>query len=200
MMRSLVFACLAIFAAPVAAQEVHPVDGTPLAADQSFSYAIPAQFPSLDPQLIQGVIASQIANQIYEPLVRQAPDGSPAPGVAARWISEADRVWTFELRDDARWSNGDPVTAEDFAHAWRRAADPATGSPYAWYVELAAIENAAAVIAGDAPTDALGVEVLDAHTLRVTLDRPVAHLPGMLSYATFMPVHRPTLAAHGDGW
>ena len=84
-------------------------------------------------------------------------DGSNVPGVAASWETSADgKTWTFHLRDDARWSNGEPVTAQDFVYAWRRQVDPATGSEYA--EALTPIENAEAIFNGKMEPAKLGVE------------------------------------------
>ena len=84
-------------------------------------------------------------------MLTQDADGNIVPGAAESYeASEGNTVYTFTLREDARWSDGEPVTAEDFVYAWQRAADPATASPYAWYVELAQIQNAAEIVAGEA--------------------------------------------------
>ena len=92
-------------------------------------------------------------------------------------VSEDGLTYTFHLRPEAKWSNGDPVTAGDFVYAWQRAADPATASPYSWYIELMKVAGADAVIAGEAAPDTLGVRAVDDHTLEVTLETPAALLP-----------------------
>ena len=98
------------------------------------------------------------------------------------------------------WSNGDPVTAQDFVYAWQRAVDPATASPYSWFVELAAIENASEIIAGEAEPDTLGVEAVDERTLKVTLTEPTPYFPDMTTHATLFPAHRATIEEHGADW
>lgn len=186
---------------PVAAQETHPVTGEPLAEDQSFVYRLLDEPPTIDPQKIEENEGSKIARDLFEGLVVQDETGAVAPGVAESWESNEDNTeFTFTLREDARWSNGDPVTAEDFVYAWQRAADPATASEYAWYVELASIENAAEIVAGEADPSTLGVEAVDERTLRVRLTKPTPFFPEMATYATFMPAHRATIEAHGDAW
>ena len=123
------------------------------------------------------------------------------PGVAVEWTpSEGNTVWTFKLRDNAKWSNGDPVTAHDFVYAWTRAADPATASPYAWYMEITEIVNAADIVAGNADPETLGVEALDDYTLKVTLNNPLPYFPAMTTHATLFPSHQATVEAHGDDW
>lgn len=180
--------------------ETHPVTGDKLATDQSFQFRLNAQFPTIDPQLIEETVGGHVSRQLFEGLTTQNADGSLRPGVATEWSSPDNKVWTFKLREDAKWSNGDPVTASDFVFAWQRAADPATASEYAWYVELSQIQNAASVIAGEiAPTE-LGVKALDDQTLEVTLAQPLPYFPQMTVHYTFMPTHQPTVEAHGSDW
>ncbi|WP_299916555.1 peptide ABC transporter substrate-binding protein [uncultured Roseobacter sp.] len=185
---------------PIWAADTHPVTGEPLAEDQTFQYRLLDQFPSIDPQLIEETVGGHLARQLFEGLLTQNADGTLRPGVAEEWSSEDNQTWTFKLREDARWSNGDPVTAQDFVFAWQRAADPATASEYAWYVELSQITNAAVVIAGDASPQELGVRAVDDLTLEVTLAQPLPYFPQMAVHYTFMPTHQPTVEAHGAGW
>lgn len=152
---------------------------------------------TLDPHKAQGVPAANILRDIYEGLVSEAPDGGLEPGGAESWdISDDRRVYTFHLREDAVWSNGEPVTAGDYVYGLRRTVDPATGSVYASI--LAPIENAEAIIAGDRPPEALGVEALDDHTLRIRLKAPTPYLLGLLTHSTTYPVYRPAVEKYGN--
>ena len=188
-------------AGPAAAQATHPETGEPLAEDQTFAYRLGAQFPSIDPQLIEETEGNHVARQLFEGLMTQDAQGELLPGVATDYEANDDNTeFTFTLREDAVWSNGDPVTAQDFVYAWRRAADPATASPYAWYVELAAIENAGEIVAGEMDPSELGVEAVDDRTLKVTLTQPTPYFPAMTTYATLYPVHQATIEEHGDDW
>ncbi len=191
---------LIALASPVWAADTHPETGEPLAADQTFKYRLLDQFPSIDPQLIEETQGGHVARQLFEGLLTQNADGTLRPGVATEWSSDDNQTWTFTLRDDARWSNGDPVTAEDFVFAWQRAADPATASEYAWYVELSQITNATAIIAGEADPSELGVRALDERTLEISLNQPLPYFPQMTVHYTFMPTHQPTVEAHGSAW
>ena len=151
---------------------------------------------SLDPQRARNVESANVLRDLYEGLTIVGRDGAPAPGVATAWSVSADGLrWTFTLRPDARWSNGDPVVAADFVAALRRLVDPATGSQYAQVVE--AIRNAPDVIAGRLPTTALGVAAPDPATVVVDLASPTPYLPGLMSHWSTMPVHGPSLARHG---
>lgn len=152
---------------------------------------------TLDPHRGEGVPTSHVLRDLFEGLVMTAPDGALVPGAAASWeISEDRTVYTFHLRPDGRWSNGDPVTAEDFAFSMRRSADPATGSRYGQI--LAPILNAVEVVAGEMPPESLGVRAIDDATLEITLEAPTAYFLGLLTHQTTFPVHRASLEEHGD--
>ena len=176
-------------------------NGETLAEEQTFSYRLLDQFPTLDPQLNEETAGFHVIRQLFEGLLAQDENGDLIPGVAESWeASEENTVWTFTLREDAQWSNGDPVTAQDFVYAWQRAADPETASPYGWYVELTNIVGAAEVLAGEAEPSTMGVEAVDDRTLRVTLTQPTPYFPAMTTYATLFPAHQPTIEEHGADW
>lgn len=103
---------------------------------------------SLDPHKIEGVPESALARDLFEGITIVGPDGEILPGSATSWENKNFTEWTFKIRDGAKWSNGDPVTAEDFVYSWRRLADPDTASPYASYLQYAHIQNIDDVIAG----------------------------------------------------
>jgi ABC-type oligopeptide transport system substrate-binding subunit len=149
---------------------------------------------SIDPQLARMEAAMTILRDCYEGLVSMAPDGTPVAGAAESWaVSEDGRRYTFRLRPEARWSNGDRLVAEDFVAAWRRLVDPATASQYALMLEPVA--NAAAIVAGAMPADALGVSAPDEARLIVNLAEASPYFLAMLSHPSTFPVHRATLAA-----
>ncbi|HEU4516905.1 MAG TPA: peptide ABC transporter substrate-binding protein [Steroidobacteraceae bacterium] len=149
---------------------------------------------SIDPQLARMEAAMTILRDCYEGLVSMDRDGTPVPGAAEGWTLSPDgRRYTFRLRADARWSNGDRVVAEDFAVAWRRLVDPATASQYALMLEPVA--NATEIVAGRKPVSELGVAAPDEATLVVDLAEPSPYFLAMLSHPSSFPVHRPTLAA-----
>lgn len=128
---------------------------------------------------------------MYEGLVRMGEDGNPDPGVAESWeISEDGKEYVFTLREDAKWSNGDAVTANDFVFAWKRVLDPAStpAPPYAY--QLYYIENAEQFNTGEI-TDfsQVGVEAVDEKTLKVKLANPTPYFLGLTSFYTYYPVH-----------
>ena len=179
----------------------HPVTGEALSDNQTFSYRLLDQFPTLDPQLNEDTSGFHVIRDLFEGLLSQDADGNLVPGVATHYTaSDGNTTYTFILRRDAKWSNGDPVTAHDFVYGWRRAVDPATASPYGWYLELTQMVNAKVILAGEMEPAELGVEALDDHTLEVKLNTPLPYFPAMTTYATLFPAHRTTIEAHGDDW
>lgn len=179
----------------------HPETGETLASEQTFTYRQGDESPSFDPGLVEDVDGSKIVRDLFEGLMNQDASGNLIPGVATGFeVSDDNLVYTFTLRDNAKWSNGDPVTAGDFEYAWKRAASPELASPYSWYIELMSIENAPEVIAGDMPTDDLGVTAVDDLTLEVRLSQPLPYFADMVVHGTTFPVHQATVEAHGADW
>lgn len=152
----------------------------------------------LDPHIVTGVPESNIINSLMEGLVAKDPETlEPIPGVAESWtISDDGRAYTFQLRRNARWSNGDPVTAEDFAWSWWRALQPGLGNMYAYM--YFPIRNAEAYFNGEMDDfGEVGIEVVDSHTLRVTLTHPTPYFLQLLDHMSMFPVHRATLEEYG---
>ena len=179
----------------------HPVTGDALASDQTFVYSVIDDFPSLDPQLVQDVESASVARDIFEGLMNEDADGNLQPGVATGFeVSDDGLVYTFTLRDDAVWSDGVPVIAQHFVDGIRRAADPATASEYAWFLEVAGIENAGAVTAGEMGVEDLGVEAIDDMTLAITIDAPRPYFPQTSTFPTLFPARLDVIEAHGAEW
>ncbi|TFG87419.1 MAG: peptide ABC transporter substrate-binding protein [Chromatiales bacterium] len=171
--------------------------GQELAVVQVLHAANGAEPETLDPHRATGVTAANVQRDLYEGLVTEAADGTLIPGAAESWtISDDGRVYTMRLRADGRWSNGDPVTAEDFVFGFRRSADPATLSEYS--AILYPLENAEAVVNGQLPPDQLGVRAIDEHTVELRLHSPTPYLLGLLTHSSTYAVHRPSLEKFGD--
>jgi oligopeptide transport system substrate-binding protein len=153
---------------------------------------------TLDPQKSTGTWEDRIESDILMGLTQSAPDGSPVPGMAKSWETSADGLtWTFHLRD-AVWSDGEPVTAQDFVFSLRRLLDPKTASEYA--SNMYAILNAEAVNNGKLPLTALGVEAPDSHTLIIRLNHPAAYLLELAKHHTMYAVPEHVVAKWGDAW
>jgi oligopeptide transport system substrate-binding protein len=154
-----------------------------------------AEPDSLDPQKARSVESQTILRDLCEGLTTLDKTAAVAPGVASDWTVSADgKTYTFNLRPEARWSNGERVVAADFVAALRRLADPATASSYAQVIDV--IENAGDIVAGKKPPAALGVFAPADATLVIELATPAAYLPSLLSHTSTCPVHRPTLRQH----
>lgn len=161
----------------------------------------------LDPHTITGSPEAKIVFSLMEGLLAYHPtdDSIPYPGVAERWeVSDDGTTWRFYLRE-AKWSNGDPLTAEDFVYSWRRILHPSLGNEYADWMYM--IKGAEAYHKGEVSNlDEVAIVAESDRVLRVELVHPVANFLKMLLNHTFLPVHKPTIEAHGgpglrqSGW
>lgn len=155
-----------------------------------------AEPDSLDPQFVGGTWEENIVGDLMIGLTTLDASARPMPGMAERWsVSPDGLTWTFTLRK-AIWSDGAPVTADDFVFAWRRMLNPATGSRYAY--NLWVVENARAVSEGKAA--ALGVEAKGPATLVVHLEHPAPYLPELLTHPSTYPLPRHVVEKKGNGW
>jgi len=158
-----------------------------------------AEPQTLDPALVSGQLEGRLCAALYEGLTRRDARGKSVPGAAESWtVSPDGRTYTFTLRENLQWSNGDPITAEDLRYSWLRALDPATGSPYAEIFYF--IRGAEDYQAGRAPAESVEIAAPDARTLVVRLKNPVPFFPSLTSFTTYLPVHRATVEKHGDRW
>ncbi len=159
-----------------------------------------AEPETLDPALITGQPEGRIASALFEGLTTFNSAAQPVPGVAERWeLSPDKRIYTFHLRANARWSNGDAITANDFLKSWQRTLAPETASEYAY--QLYYIKNARAFNEGTLHNFwQVGIRALDPLTLEVTLENPTPFFLDLCAFTTLMPVHLPTVYRYGDGW
>ncbi|MBN2686354.1 MAG: peptide ABC transporter substrate-binding protein [Pontiellaceae bacterium] len=154
----------------------------------------------LDPHVVTGISAYNVIAALLEGLVAEDPDDpglAPVPGAAESWQISADRtLYTFHLQPEAKWSNGDPVTAQDFVFSYRRMLSPAMGSPYAYMLHL--LKNGKAYNEGSL-TDftQVGAKALDDYTLQLTLEAPTPSFLSQLTHWSWYPVHPPTILAYG---
>ena len=174
-------------------------NGAVLAEKQELVRHIKDEPATLDPAKAVGLPEIQVIRDLYEGLVNQNEKGEIVQGVATKWQSNDNRVWTFTLRSDAKWSDGTPVTAQDFVYSWQRLVDPKTTSPFASFAALAGITQAQAIIDGKASPDKLGVTAVDATTLRVQLDKPLPWFANMAASFAFYPVQKANVES-GQDW
>jgi oligopeptide transport system substrate-binding protein len=152
---------------------------------------------TLDPAAAADTFSFEVMEDLYEGLTSESPSGEIIPGVASGWTVDASGTqYTFQLRPDAQWSNGNPVRALDFIAAWQRALDPKQSSPVA--DDLRLILNAPAIIAGKSPVSALGVEARGDGVLIVNLERPAPYFPQVLSHSSAYPIYSDVSARSHD--
>jgi oligopeptide transport system substrate-binding protein len=172
------------------------------AANQVLKMAWGAEPPSLDPGLATDTTSSNVLLNVMDPLVRLGDDLEPVPALANSWDIDG-KVVTFHLREDARWTNGDPVTANDFEYSWKRTLDPKLAADYAYQlygiVGAEAYNNAKPAQAA-ALADKVGVKALDDHTLQVTLTSPQPWFVQQAAHHSFLAVHQPTVERFGAKW
>ncbi|HHY72468.1 MAG TPA: peptide ABC transporter substrate-binding protein [Bacillus bacterium] len=162
-----------------------------------------AELPTMDTTRADDSASFVAMNQVFEGLYRLGPENTPVPGVAKDVIKNNDgSVLTFILNENANWSDGSPVTANDFIYAWKKALNPETLSPYAYL--LKPIKNAQAIITEGNPlfgkVERLGVKALDDKTLEVTLEIPVPYFISLTAFPTFFPQKEEFVAAIGEDY
>jgi oligopeptide transport system substrate-binding protein len=196
LLRALCLACLCVAAAACGSRE-REVDRA--ARDGVLLLGNASEPKTLDPHLANGVPENKLIQSLVEGLIAYHPtdDLKPDPGVATSWTSNADfTVWTFTLRPDARWTNGDPVTARDFVYSWERVLSPALGSETAGILYV--IRNAEAFNTGKLKDFAeVGVKAPDERTLVVTLTGSTPYFLSLLKHYAFYPVNPRTVEKFG---
>ncbi len=157
---------------------------------------------TLDPQLAVYTNSFELIGCMIDGLMQPAPDGSVTYAICKDYSVSADGLfYTFNLRDDVYWNNGEPVTAHDFVFAWQRAIDPATASEYAFMIsDIAHIKNGVAIQAGLMDKNQLGVKAVDDYTFTVELTVPVPYFTQLLYFATFYPANQKFVESVGEAY
>ncbi|MCC6918741.1 MAG: peptide ABC transporter substrate-binding protein [Alphaproteobacteria bacterium] len=159
-----------------------------------------AEPDTLDPQKATGQWENNIIGDLFMGLMTEDPDGHPVYGMAESYeISEDGKTWTFKLRPDATWSDGVPVTADDFVFALQRLNSPETMSQYA-SMSQDVIVNALEVLKGEVRPDQIGARAIDAKTLELKLRHPASYLPSLLMHYSFYPVPKHAVQKFGSDW
>lgn len=154
---------------------------------------------SFDPHKARSVQSGTVLRDIGEALLTYTARGDLTAGVAETWsVSDDGLVYVFSLRETARWSNGEPVTAGDFVYSFQRLVDPATAAFYA--KSAAPIANAAEILAGDLPPTELGVRAVDERTLEIRLAQATPYFLSLLTHTSTQPIYAPGVEAHGDAF
>lgn len=169
------------------------------AKSQILKYNLGAEPATLDPHLSTGIPESTVEYNVFEGLTRYDEANNPVPACAESWsISKDGLTYTFKIRKGAKWSDGSPVTADDFVYAWQRLLDPKTASEYAYQGYY--IKNGEAINSGKVKDlDKLGAVAKDANTLVVTLESPTGYFLGVLAHTSMLPVKKAAVEK-GEGW
>ncbi|TQR20223.1 peptide ABC transporter substrate-binding protein [Psychrobacillus vulpis] len=169
--------------------------------EQVLNLNMSAEIPTLDSSLVTDAVGFDILNNTNEGLYRLNQENVAVPAISdgEPTISEDGLVYTFKLRD-ANWSDGSPVTANDFEYAWKRAMNPDTASEYGPYMMSGVIKNATAISEGTVEYTELGVKALDEKTLEVTLEKPIPYFLSLMSFGTFLPLKEEFVTAQGENY
>ncbi|MGB3627222.1 MAG: peptide ABC transporter substrate-binding protein, partial [Henriciella sp.] len=159
---------------------------------------ISAKVDTLDPHRSSAKWENIVISDMIVGLMTITPDREVIPGVAESWeTSEDGLTWTFQLKETV-WSDGEPLTAEDFVYAFRRIQNPEIASQYSSLLYI--VKNAAEVNAGELPPEELGVRALDDYTFEITLEEPAPYLLGLLTHYTTYPVPKHIVEQYGEAW
>lgn len=155
--------------------------------------------PMLDPQKATDMTSFEVLNAVFDGLVRIDKNGivKKGSGLAKDWTISPDKlIYTFYLKDNIKWSDGNPITAQDFEYSWKRALDPNTASEYAYI--MYPIKNAEEYNSGKASANDVGIKALNSKTLKVTLERPTPYFLQLTSFITYLPVEKSLVEKAGD--
>lgn len=160
-----------------------------------------AELPDMDSVKATDTVSFTTLNNVMEGLYRMDQNQEPVPAIAdgEPEVNEDQTVYTFKLRD-TKWSNGDPVTANDFVYAWQRSLDPKTESDYGPYMMSGKIKNADQVFAGKADPSELGIKAIDDKTLEITLEKPIPFIESLLAFPTFYPQNQKFIEEKGGNY
>lgn len=169
--------------------------------EQVLNVQLNVEVASMDPQIATDGTSFEVIANTIEGLYQTDSDGQAVPALVESAEKGEDGLsYTFKLREDATWSNGEPVTAHDFVYAWRRLADPDTGSEYSYIMGIAGLVNANEVLAGEKAPEELGVQASDDYTLDVQLANPVPYFESLMSFIPFFPLNEDFMTEVGDSY
>ena len=173
--------------------------GTQFHASQTMIRSNGSEPESMDPAVAETVPANQILRDLFEGLTATDTTGKTVPGVAESWKQINPTTWVFKLRANAKFSNGVPITADDFVYGIRRFVDPKTASPYATTFGVFLL-NGLEVAMGKKPPSEVGVKAIDKLTLEIKTVDPIAFLPELVANTQLGPVHKGTIDKFGKDW
>ena len=163
--------------------------------EQVLRYVLSTEPPELNNMRTTDSVSIFILGHIKEGLLTYGPKGELIPGVAERW-EITSKKYRFYLRENARWKDGEAVTADDFVYAWRKVVDPKTASEYAFITYM--IKNAEKCVNGVLPPESLGVRAIDERTLEVVLENPTGYFLSLMAFPLFFPVQKKVHEKYGE--
>ena len=173
--------------------------GSTATSGQDLMFNLGEDPETIDPTLNTSSGAGTIIVNAFEGLMLLDESEQPTYGAAENMeVSEDGLVYTFKLRQDGKWSDGEPVTANDFKYSWMRALDKATAAEYSY--QLYYIKNAEKFYNGEVSADEVGIKVVDDYTLEVTLESPTSYFPQLLAFPTYAPLREDIVSANPEGW
>lgn len=197
---------LALFTFTGCKQETNQTNGTKqneetsdAVENQVLTYNVSLNPESIDPGICSENVGSLVIVNAFEGLIKLDNNGDPVPAVAESWkISDDQTEYTFFIRENAKWSDGKPVTANDFVYSWKRVVNPETAAEFSYF--LYSIKNAEKIVEGEASLDELGVEAIDEKTLKVTLETPVNYMFDLFAFFVYFPVREDIVSANPEKW
>lgn len=175
-----------------------------MADEQVLNLASTSEIPTMDVGAAVDATSSNAMGAGFSGLMRLDENEQPVPDMAAEEpeVSDDQKTWTFKIREDAKWSNGDPVTARDFEFSWKRALSPKVNGEYSFLFEAAGIKNAEEILDSDSDiegdADKLGVTAIDDNTLKVELSNPQPFFESLLWFGPFLPMNEDIVDEYGD--
>ena len=166
--------------------------------EQVAKFGIPQEIASLDPARATDKVSFGALNQIYEGFYTMDKNNQPVPAGAKELaeVSEDGLTYTLKLREESKWSNGDPVVAGDYVYAWQRVVNPETASEYAYLLEN--VKNAKDIMSGDKKPEELGIEAVSDYEVKITLDTAIPYFNSLLAFPTFFPLNQKVVEENGD--
>ena len=165
-----------------------------------FNLVVPQEMPTADLSLATDTISFTALNNVYEGIYRLDKDSKPQPAGASELaeVSEDGLTYKIKLREDAKWSNGDPVVAADYVYGWQRTVDAATASEYAYL--FAPVANAEEITAGKKDKSELGIKAVGDHELEITLTKQTPYFQYLLAFPSFFPQKQSVVEENGDAY
>lgn len=171
------------------------------AEPQELKMLTTSETPTMDSVLGQDQASFTILNNTNEGLYRLDKDQNAIPGVAdGKSENKDNKEFTVKLKKDAKWSNGDPITAHDFVYSWQRQLDPAVASPYGPYMMIGKVKNANEVYTKKVKPDQLGIVAVDDYTLKITFDKPIPYFEKLMSFPSFFPQNQKYVEKEGKNF